>query len=112
MLESYFDDAHDVVFTRVGAVYPDAARIVVRYPNENATDALVNVLWRQVTAYGNPAWTAGPTVNLTQERDWTSTGTLDGLWPSTNYECELTSGRLDMFVLNLVYIRRSRRYRG
>ncbi|KAI0693874.1 PhoD-like phosphatase-domain-containing protein [Cytidiella melzeri] len=89
VLESYFDDARDVTFTRVGAIYPDSARIVVRYPHENTTNALVSVLWRQVTAYGDSAWTAGPTLNLTKENDWVSTSSLVGLWPSTNYEYTL-----------------------
>lgn len=87
VLEPYVDNATDVTFTRIGAIYPDSARIVVRYPHENATVAVVSVLWRQATAYGNGAWTAGPAVNLTAANDWTSTGVLDGLWPSTHYEC-------------------------
>ena len=38
LLVPYFDDASGVVFTRVGALYPDAAKIVVRYPRTtNAT---------------------------------------------------------------------------
>jgi alkaline phosphatase D len=87
ILRPYIDSATDVTFTRIGAIYPDSARIVVRYPYENRTNAVVNILWRQVTAYGDPAWTAGPAVNLTAADDWTSTSTLDGLWPSTHYEC-------------------------
>ncbi|KAI0086688.1 PhoD-like phosphatase-domain-containing protein [Irpex rosettiformis] len=90
VLEPYLDDAKDVIFTRVGAVYPDSARIVIRYPHENSTDgALVIVLWRQITLYGDPVWTSGPTVNLTQENDWVSTAVLDSLWPSTDYEYAL-----------------------
>lgn len=41
----YFDSASDVVFTRVGALYPDSAKIVVRYPSTNATENLVRVVW-------------------------------------------------------------------
>ncbi|GJE97915.1 PhoD-like phosphatase-domain-containing protein [Phanerochaete sordida] len=83
-----YDDAADVVFTRVGAVYPDSAKLVVRYPlNEaNATENHVRVLWRQVSALENSAWHVGPVLNLTAADDWVSTASLGGLWPSTNYE--------------------------
>lgn len=88
VLEPYFDDAQDVVFTRVGAVYPDSVRIVVRYPPENTTDsALINILWRQVTAHSDPTWTSGPVANLTRESDWVASVSISDLWPSTDYEC-------------------------
>ena len=88
VLEPYFDDARDVIFTRVGAIYPDSARIVVRYPHENTLNATVSIVWRQITAYEDSAWVTGPIVNLMQDNDWISTGVVDGLWPSTNYECQ------------------------
>lgn len=87
ILYPYYDNASDVIFTRVGAVYPDSARLVVRYPHANTTDAAVRILWRQA-ALGEETWTPGPTVNLTSERDWVNTIPLGGLWPNTQYECE------------------------
>ncbi|KAH9924002.1 PhoD-like phosphatase-domain-containing protein [Epithele typhae] len=85
----YFDDASGVVYTRVGALYPDAAKIVVRYPAHNATDNLVRLSWRQVNpkATSNDApWRDGPTTNLTSDLDWVQTVRLSGLWPKTTYE--------------------------
>ena len=92
----YFDDATDVVYTRVGAVYPDAAKIVVRYPGLsgfNETNATVQVAWRQVPQSGVTevdVWKDGPTATLSQELDWVNTVKLTGLWPSTTYECVLS----------------------
>lgn len=82
------DDATGVVFSRVGAVYPDSVRVTVRYPLENATSNEVHLLWRENTGFGEPVWNAGPSVNLTAGDDWTGTVRLGGLWPSTHYECE------------------------
>ncbi|KAI0075810.1 hypothetical protein K474DRAFT_1355853 [Panus rudis PR-1116 ss-1] len=83
------DDASDVVFTRVGAVYPDSVKIVVRYPQQNATKNVVHLAWRQVTGDNSSIWVPGPSVNLTAAQDWTSTVRLGGLWPSTPYEYRL-----------------------
>ncbi|KAL4246501.1 hypothetical protein ABKN59_008654 [Abortiporus biennis] len=81
-----FDDAKDVQFTRVGAVYPDSVKIALRYPaSGNATAHSLHVLWRQTTAT-DTTWSSGPTANLTQENDWTATVRLTGLWPKTSYE--------------------------
>lgn len=80
----YLDDASDVVFTRVGALYPDAAKIVVRYPAANSSENLVRVAYRQA---GEP-WRSGPLLNLSAGADWVGTARVDGLWPSTSYECE------------------------
>lgn len=88
VLYPIIDDARDVVFTRVGAVYPDSAKLVVRYPlgEPNATETQVRVLWRQVSALEEPTWNAGPVLNLSAADDWVNTARLDGLWPSTKYE--------------------------
>lgn len=89
----YFDDATDVVYTRVGAVYPDAAKIVVRYPGLagfNQTNSTVHVAWRQVPQSGvveGEVWKDGPVATLSEELDWVNTIKLAGLWPSTTYEC-------------------------
>lgn len=85
------DDAAGVVFTRVGAVWPDAAKVVVRYPVTNATDTQVRLLWRQASGVEESGWNTGPLVNLTAEHDWINTARLEGLWPSTNYECQFSS---------------------
>ncbi|KAH9951414.1 PhoD-like phosphatase-domain-containing protein [Amylocystis lapponica] len=90
----YFDNASDVTFTRVGAVYPDSAKIVVRYPTTDSTDHQVRIAWRQaansdVSADNSNSWRHGPLVNLTSENDWVSTVKLDGLWPRTHYEYKL-----------------------
>ncbi|TFK88236.1 hypothetical protein K466DRAFT_645568 [Polyporus arcularius HHB13444] len=89
LLVPYFDDASGVVFTRVGALSPDAAKIVVRYPpTTNATENLVRLSWRQVNTKGSTdaPWREGTLANLTAESDWVSTVRLPGLWPSTTYE--------------------------
>ncbi|KAI0350094.1 hypothetical protein OH77DRAFT_1431373 [Trametes cingulata] len=88
ILFPYFDSASDVVYTRVGALYPDTAKIVVRYPAANATENLVRVAWRQASGPtdSDAAWREGPIANLTAERDWVQTVNLQGLWPNTQYE--------------------------
>ncbi|KAJ7582448.1 PhoD-like phosphatase-domain-containing protein [Mycena floridula] len=93
----YLDTARDLSFTRVGAVYPDSAKIVVRYPAAgNDTKNDVQIFWRQVVADLNETaypWRDGPLVSLSEEQDWTSTVKLSGLWPSTAYEYALASNR-------------------
>lgn len=86
VLYPVIDDASDVVFSRVGAVYPDAAKITIRYPVANASENQVRVLWRQASGLDDSTWNAGPLVDLYPEHDWANTTKLDGLWPSTNYE--------------------------
>jgi alkaline phosphatase D len=91
-----FDPAHDVTFTRIGAVYPDAAKITVRYPGPlNDTHHEVLLVWREAGTSDNLIdWKDGPILTLSQESDWTNTTKLTGLWPSTSYEC--------MFSLSLI----------
>lgn len=84
----FLDTASDVVFTRVGAVYPDAVKIVVR--NADIDVNSTQILWREATPgleTPNP-WKDGPIAHLQSERDWVDTVKLTGLWPSTSYECE------------------------
>ncbi|KAI0057090.1 hypothetical protein BV25DRAFT_1812930 [Artomyces pyxidatus] len=80
------DTASDVVFTRIGAVYPDAAKVVVRYPHVNGTEHNVQILWRRATSTVEEAWTDGPTLHLNPDHDWANTTKLSGLWPNTEYE--------------------------
>ncbi|KAI0303447.1 PhoD-like phosphatase-domain-containing protein [Multifurca ochricompacta] len=83
------DSAADVTFTRVGAVYPDSVKVIVRYPliDHNATEHNVRILWRPATAADVEPWTDGPVLRLDPEFDWTNTTKLTKLWPSTEYEC-------------------------
>lgn len=82
----FLDPASEVIFTRVGAVYPEAVKLVVRYPYLNTSD--VQVVWRESLISGVPQnWSAGPILHLEGEFDWVDTVTLGGLWPSTSYEC-------------------------
>ena len=76
--------AHDVSFSRVGAVYPDAAKIVVRAPFQYD---FLHVLYRDTTSPDLP-WIDGPPLNLLPQNDWVHTVRLDNLWPSTPYECQ------------------------
>lgn len=79
--EPFYNSASDVIFTRVGAVYPDAVKITLRYPGLSEP---VHVVWRQSRVQ---LWTIGPSVTLTEENDWVNTVTLPQLWPNTAYEC-------------------------
>ncbi|CAL1703852.1 unnamed protein product [Somion occarium] len=84
------DKATDVTFTRVGAVYPDSVKIVVRYPHHDTNETQVQVVWRQASdSQVIPGWKTGPIVNLTEHNDWVNTVRLTGLWPSTSYEYRL-----------------------
>ncbi|KAI9456226.1 PhoD-like phosphatase-domain-containing protein [Lactarius psammicola] len=86
-----FDSATDVTFTRIGAVYPDAAKVTVRYPlfEDGATEHHVRVQWRPVTPNAGDRWKDGPILHLGPESDWTNTTKLTKLWPSTEYEYTL-----------------------
>ncbi|KAI0290474.1 PhoD-like phosphatase-domain-containing protein [Russula brevipes] len=85
--------ATGVTFTRVGAVYPDAAKVVVRYPfsGADATDRDVLVLLRPATATAAAAesWIDGPTLRLQQEFDWTNTTKLTSSGPLRNTNVHL-----------------------
>ncbi len=85
------DSATDVTFTRIGAVYPDAVKVTVRYPlfEAGATEHHVRVQWRPVTVDAGDRWKDGPILHLRPEFDWTNTTKLTKLWPSTEYECAL-----------------------
>ncbi|KAF8270392.1 PhoD-like phosphatase-domain-containing protein [Lactarius quietus] len=86
-----FDSATDVTFTRVGAVYQDAVKVVVRYPllEAGATERYVRVQWRPASAAVDDRWKDGPVLHLSPEFDWTNTTKLTKLWPSTEYEYTL-----------------------
>lgn len=87
VLTPFIDAAHDVAYTRVGALYPDSAKIQVRNP---ANETLV-ILYREVspdTARQRSEWRQGPHVQPRPEYDWVDTVRLPNLWPSTKYECQ------------------------
>lgn len=88
-----FETHEDLVFTRVGTVYHDAAKIVVRYPPPS--DGL-RIVWKQVDGTGTIAhsnsdesgWIDGPALDLKAENDWVGVTRLDSLWASTRYQCK------------------------
>ena len=84
-LTPFLDAAHDVAYTRVGAVYPDSIKIQVRHP---ANETLV-VLYREASQTGiNLEWKQGPKVQPEAQFDWVDIVRLTNLWPSTKYECQ------------------------
>ncbi|XP_006458395.1 hypothetical protein AGABI2DRAFT_65139 [Agaricus bisporus var. bisporus H97] len=80
----FFDKAQNVTFTRVGAIYANGAKIVVRYPSPSVEDSSVDVLWREVS--NGTHWQQGPTANLSQHSDWVATVKVENLLPDTQYE--------------------------
>lgn len=84
----YFDDALNVTFTRVGAVYPDAVKIAIRYPS---TTEPIHILWRPSRNNSDHSWTVGPSVTLSHVNDWVNTTRLPQLWPDTAYEYMLAT---------------------
>ncbi|THH31384.1 hypothetical protein EUX98_g2819 [Antrodiella citrinella] len=90
----FYDAATSVTFTRLGAIYPDAVNIVVRYPIplHNTTQNEILVSWRQASPTFEGQWQDGPTLHLTSQSDWVDTARLGGLWPSTTYEYRLQNG--------------------
>lgn len=89
----FLDTASEAIFSRVGAVYPDSAKVVVRYPQNNATLDGVKLLWRQTSSVVNQThpWRDGPSLKLQSGNDWVDTVKLSGLWPSTPYECQCSN---------------------
>lgn len=87
-----FDKHEDLVFTRVGAVTSDSAKIVVRYPE---VEGGVRIVWKQVDAVttvpssssDEVGWIDGPILDLSSEQDWVGTTKLVNLWTGTKYEC-------------------------
>ncbi|THV08076.1 Metallo-dependent phosphatase [Dendrothele bispora CBS 962.96] len=86
----FLDHASDLIFMRTGAIYPDSAKIIVRYPHNDSTES-VHLVWRETTADDDShPWNKGPSFSLNPERDWVDTVTLKGLWPNTSYEYALS----------------------
>lgn len=86
-IEDYLRDAPDVVFTRLGAIYPDRVKLAIRYPHH--TDP-IHVLWRKVRESSDlqaQPWTHGPPIMLSEMGDWVNSTTISPLWPDTTYEC-------------------------
>lgn len=108
----FVDTASDLVFTRVGALYPDSAKIVVRYPKENATEHTLLLVYRETPLASNilessPPWKDGPHLQLNQSSDWVGTIRLASLWPGTSYECQSTCeyNFLDPYFLSSYLVR-------
>ncbi|KAF7440880.1 hypothetical protein PC9H_001229 [Pleurotus ostreatus] len=85
----FFDAAQDVVFTRIGAVYPDGVKITVRHPLVEEESQSLHIIWREAQG-GFKNWTTGPELKLIEANDWVSTVQLKGLWPKTKYEYRLS----------------------
>ena len=89
----FLDTADDVIFTRVGAVYPDNVKIIARYKQLelNTTDEEVHlrIIFRETKSADSDSsgWSDGPLVVFKPEHDWVNTTRLTGLWPNTSYEC-------------------------
>ena len=85
--EDYFRDTPDVVFTRLGAIYPDRVKIAIRYPHYKDP---IHVLWRKARESSDlqvQPWTLGPPIILSEVGDWVNSTTISPLWPNTMYEC-------------------------
>ncbi|KAF5387013.1 hypothetical protein D9615_001756 [Tricholomella constricta] len=88
----YLDTASDVVFTRVGAVYPDSVKIVARYPMTNSTESTsLRLVYRELTNFNTTAWKGGPLMTFQETHDWVDTVKITGLWPNTSYEYALST---------------------
>ncbi|PPQ98839.1 hypothetical protein CVT24_003393 [Panaeolus cyanescens] len=97
-LTPFLDPATDVIFARVGAVYPDAAKVIVRFPAQNTTQHTLRVRYRQIDARDAPnssPWRDGPLLDLSQEHDWVNTTKLTNLWPDTLYEYTISGSETD-----------------
>lgn len=90
-IEDYLYDAPDVVFTRLGAIYPDKAKLAIRYPNHKDP---IHVVWREVRESSDlqtQPWILGPPVMLSGAGDWVNSTTISPLWPDTVYEYSLAT---------------------
>ncbi|KAF9459580.1 PhoD-like phosphatase-domain-containing protein [Collybia nuda] len=84
----FFDTASDVMFTRIGAVYPDSIKIAARYPQPNITNTeTLRVIFRELKVPSElPTWKDGPLMTFHNDNDWVDTVSLGSLWPNTSYE--------------------------
>ncbi|KAK0483372.1 PhoD-like phosphatase-domain-containing protein [Armillaria novae-zelandiae] len=97
----FLDSASDVVFTRVGAVYPDNVKIVTRYPLIDNMTQPIRIVWREASKSGTRSdkeisWNDGPIFNFDENHDWVDVVRIKGLWPNSHYEYSLatTNGTL------------------
>ena len=103
--EGYLHDAPDAVFTRLGAIYPDRAKIAIRYPDYKDP---IHVVWRRVSQASDPQaqpWTLGLPITLSESADWVNSTTISPLWPNTMYECNLFTPLFDSLFLTFNQIR-------
>lgn len=105
VIEDYLYDAPEVVFTRLGAIYPDKAKLAIRYPHHQDP---IHVVWRRVRESFDmqaQSWTLGPPVMLSEVGDWVNSTTISPLWPNTIYECKSSGHSVASMFLTLVQIR-------
>lgn len=89
----FLDTATDATFTRVGAVYPDSVKVVVRYPETSHTRPTpFRLVYREITNLNSTTWKDGPQLTFTRDEDWVDTVKVTGLWPNTTYEYALSTG--------------------
>jgi len=108
-------DENSLAFVRVGAISHNEVKLVARIPQESslvprqsdafaynstaypATEGILpedeftgaKVAYRPTKPLGK--WMVGPEIHTSEASDWVSTVKLDGLWASTEYECEIFS---------------------
>lgn len=108
-------DENSLAFVRVGAISHNEVKLVARIPQESslvprqsdafaynstaypATEGILpedeftgaKVAYRPTKPLGK--WMVGPEIHTSEASDWVSTVKLDGLWASTEYECEIYS---------------------
>jgi len=90
-MEDYLYDAPSVVFTRLGAIYPDKAKLAIRYPHHEGP---IHVVWRKFRESSDlqaQPWTLGPPIILSEAGDWVNSTTISPLWPNTIYEYSLAT---------------------
>ena len=103
----YLHDAPEVVFARLGAIYPERVKLAIRYPHHKDP---IHVVWRKVRESSDlqtQPWTLGLPIMLSEAADWVNSTTLSPLWPNTIYECN----PLPLFA-SIVWFLHSTRFTG
>ncbi|KAH7103806.1 PhoD-like phosphatase-domain-containing protein [Auriculariales sp. MPI-PUGE-AT-0066] len=72
----------DVVFTRVGALTHNSAKVQARYPG--LEDGAARILYRSAVSAG--AWKDGPLLIFDNSTDYVAAAKITSLYPSTQYE--------------------------
>lgn len=119
---------HNLIFHRVGDIGPTHAKVHLRWPEPiplfegleedvqgsgvlrdgmQRVEKPFRLVYREIVSAseggrsllgGNNRWERGPLIPLDPETDWTSSVTLNNLWPNTEYEYRLAWGHNNTFV--------------